>query len=136
MQWFLLIYFTGVLVSFIFYIISYNRLTSILRKNKGNGRAAAYGDLLAQCIEMTGISMKVRLIVHTYEIAPFSWMHYIVVSEQDMIEDGRDILIHELSHVRKGHSWDLIMTDLLILFQWFNPAAWLLKQSMQQVHEF
>jgi TonB family protein len=63
-------------------------------------------------------------------------MHYIVVSEQDMIEDGRDILIHELSHVRKGHSWDLIMTDLLILFQWFNPAAWLLKQSMQQVHEF
>ena len=135
-QWFLLIYFTGVLVSFIFYIISYIRLTSILRKNKGNGRAAAYGNLLAQCIEMTGISRKVRLIVHTYEIAPFSWMHYIVVSEQDMIEDGRDILIHELSHVRKGHSWDLILTDLLILFQWFNPAAWLLKQSMQQVHEF
>ncbi len=53
-----------------------------------------------------------------------------------MREDGKDILIHELSHVRKGHSLDLILTDLFILFQWFNPAAWLLKQSIQQVHEF
>ena len=62
-------------------------------------------------------------------------MRYIVVSEKDMREDGKDILIHELSHVRKGHSPDLILTDLLILFQWFNPAV-VLKQSIQQVHEF
>ena len=63
-------------------------------------------------------------------------MRYIVVSEKDMREDGKDILIHELSHVRKRTFPDLILTDLLILFQWFNPAAWLLKQSIQQVHEF
>lgn len=85
---------------------------------------------------MAGVRRKVVLLVHTRQTAPFSWMRYIVVSEKDMREDGKDILIHELSHVRKGHSLDLILTDLLILFQWFNPAAWLLKQSIQQVHEF
>ncbi|MFA7200263.1 MAG: M56 family metallopeptidase [Bacteroidales bacterium] len=135
-QGFLLIYFTGVLVTFIFYVISYVKLLFVINKNKDNGRAAAFENLLAECRKLTGTGKKVRLIVHADRMVPFSWMRYIVVSEQDMMEDGKTILIHELSHVREGHSWDLVLTDLLILFQWFNPAAWLFKQSMQQVHEF
>lgn len=135
-QWVILVYFTGMFVCLIFYVISYVKLAAILWKNKRNGKAAAFENLLTTCRELTGVARKVVLLVHTQEMAPFSWMHYIVVSEKDMTEDGRDILIHELSHVYKGHSWDLILTDLLILFQWFNPAAWLLKQSIQQVHEF
>jgi TonB family protein len=135
-QWFTFLYFTGVFVTFIFYVVSYARLISILQKNKNNGRAAAFEGLLAECRQLTGTGKKVRLIVHTDRMAPFSWMRYLVVSEQDMVEDGKAILIHELSHVREGHSRDLVLTDLFILFQWFNPAAWLLKQSIQQVHEF
>ena len=135
-QGFLLIYFTGVLVTFIFYVISYVKLLFVINKNKDNGRAAAFENLLAECLKLTNSNKKVKLIVHTHEMVPFSWMRYIVVSQEDMMEDGKTILIHELSHVREGHSWDLVLTDLLILFQWFNPAAWLFKQSMQQVHEF
>ena len=135
-QWVLLVYFTGMLVCFLFFVISYIKLTAILWKNKGNGKGEVFGNLLDECKKLCRVRGRVRLLVHTQETAPFSWMRYVVVSEQDMIEDGKDILIHELSHVRQGHSWDLILTDLLILFQWFNPAAWLLKQSMQQVHEF
>jgi Zn-dependent protease with chaperone function len=33
-----------------------------------------------------------------------------------MNEDGREILIHELSHIRHGHSLDLILMDLLMFF--------------------
>ena len=135
-QWILLVYFTGMLVCFLFDVISYIKLTAILWKNKGNGKGDTFGDLLDECKKLSRVRGKVRLLVHSQETAPFSWMHYIVVSERDMVEDGRDILIHELSHIRMGHSWDLILTDLLILFQWFNPAAWLMKQSIQQVHEF
>lgn len=135
-QWILLVYFAGMFVCFLFFVISYIKLAAILWKNKRNGMAAPFEGLLSQCREMAGVRRKVVLLVHTRQTAPFSWMRYIVVSEKDMREDGKDILIHELSHVRKGHSPDLILTDLLILFQWFNPAAWLLKQSIQQVHEF
>ncbi len=135
-QGFLLIYVTGVLVSFIFYVISYVRLLFVINKNKDNGKAVAFENLLDECRKLTDTSKKVKLIVHTDRMVPFSWMRYIVVSEQDMMEDGKTILIHELSHVRERHSWDLVLIDLLILFQWFNPAAWLFKQSMQQVHEF
>jgi len=135
-QWILLVYFAGMFVCSLFFIISYIKLAVILWKNKRNRKTVAFEELLVECKRMAGVRKMVKLLIHNQETAPFSWMRFIVVSEKDMTEDGRDILIHELSHIRKGHSWDLIFTDLLILFQWFNPAAWLMKQSIQQVHEF
>ena len=135
-QQILLVYFAGMFVCSLFFVVSYIKLTAALWKNRNNGKEAAFEELLDECKQLAGVRKKVKLLVHNQETAPFSWMRYIVVSENDMTEDGLDILIHELSHIRKGHSWDLILIDLLILFQWFNPAAWLLKQSIQQVHEF
>ena len=67
---------------------------------------------------------------------PFSWMHYIVLSEKDYRENPTEILTHEMAHIRHHHSWDLLLADIGILLQWFNPAAWLLKQEMQSVHEY
>ena len=67
---------------------------------------------------------------------PFSWMHYIVLSEKDYRENPTEILTHEMAHIRHHHSWDLLLADVGILLQWFNPAAWLLKQEMQSVHEY
>ena len=79
---------------------------------------------------------KVTLIVHDRDIAPFTWMKYIVISEKDLDENGREILIHELAHIQNRHSWDLLVADICIFFQWFNPASWLLKQELQNIHEY
>ena len=79
---------------------------------------------------------KVILIVHDHDIAPFSWMKYIVISQKDLDENGREILIHELAHIQNRHSWDLLVADICIFFQWFNPASWLLKQELQNIHEY
>ena len=76
------------------------------------------------------------LLVHSKEIAPFSWMKYIIISEKDLEENGKEILTHELAHIQKKHTWDLILADICIFSQWFNPAAWLLKQELQSIHEF
>ena len=76
------------------------------------------------------------LVVHNQEIAPFSWMNYIVISRKDLEENGREILIHEMAHIHHRHSVDLLVADICIFFQWFNPGAWLLKQELQNVHEY
>ena len=76
------------------------------------------------------------LVVHEQEIAPFSWMKYIVISRKDLEENGREILIHEAAHIRHRHSIDLLVADICIFFQWFNPGAWLLKQELQNIHEY
>ena len=63
-------------------------------------------------------------------------MKYIVISEADLEENGREILIHETAHISNHHSVDLLVADLCIFFQWFNPASWLLKQELQNIHEY
>ena len=78
----------------------------------------------------------VTLVVHNQEIAPFSWMKYIVISRKDLEENGREILIHEMAHIHHRHSVDLLVADICIFFQWFNPSAWLLKQELQNIHEY
>ncbi len=78
----------------------------------------------------------VTLVVHHQEIAPFSWMKYIVISRKDLEENGREILIHEMAHIHHSHSIDLLLADICIFFQWFNPGAWLLKQELQNIHEY
>ena len=78
----------------------------------------------------------VTLVVHNQEIVPFSWMKYIVISRKDLEENGREILIHEMAHIHHRHSVDLLVADICIFFQWFNPGAWLLKQELQNVHEY
>ena len=85
---------------------------------------------------LPGKGERVRLVVHDRAIAPFSWMRYIVISRKDLAESGREILIHELAHIRNRHSWDLLLADLCIFVQWFNPAAWLLKRELQNIHEY
>ena len=122
----LLVYLAGIVFFAVRNLWSLGRLAVLLRR----GRVERVSDYLP------GRGEKVRLVVHDQAIAPFSWMRYIVLSRKDLEENGREILIHELAHIRNHHSWDLLLADLCIFVQWFNPAAWLLKQELQTLHEY
>ena len=76
------------------------------------------------------------LVAHNKAYGPFSWMRYIIVSEQDLSDNFDMILAHERAHIRLGHSWDLLFVQLCATAQWFNPAAWLLKRELEAIHEF
>lgn len=77
------------------------------------------------------------LIVHqNHKMAPFSWMRYVVISSVDLQESGREILIHEIAHIKHRHSMDLLVAEFCTFFHWFNPAAWLMKQEIQNIHEY
>lgn len=78
----------------------------------------------------------IRLVVHRRKLAPFSWMRYIVISETDLKKSGHHILVHEMAHIHHRHSWDLLLTEACAWLQWFNPAIWLLKQELQNIHEY
>ena len=81
-------------------------------------------------------SGKARLMVTTDQVSPFSWMNYIVISEQDLADNSRSILLHELGHIRHHHTVDILLTELCIILQWFNPAVWLIREELQAIHEF
>ena len=79
----------------------------------------------------------ITLFVHdNNKVAPFSWMKIIVIAEEDLKENKDAILKHECAHIKYGHSWDLLLAELCVILQWFNPAAWLMKQELQNIHEY
>ena len=120
-----IIYIIGIAVFFLREVVSVVRLFRLIRR--GTPLTA----------EQAGVSQQgVRVVVMKNEIAPFSWFRHVVLSEKDFRENPREILTHELAHIRLGHSWDVAVCNLLIIFQWWNPAAWLLKRELQNVHEF
>ena len=67
---------------------------------------------------------------------PFSYFKHIVINEQDYRDNPREILTHEQAHIDLRHSWDVLFLGLVTLFQWWNPAAWLLSRELRQVHEY
>ena len=78
----------------------------------------------------------VRLRLHNGEEKPFSWFGWVVVSNKDMDEGAREILTHEVAHVKAGHSWDILLADAVIIMQWFNPLAWIMKNTLKDIHEY
>ena len=122
------IYLLGCIVYACHQLISFVRLGSLIRKAKR--------EPMPDYIKIKEKRRHVRLYVHDEELAPFSWMHLIVVSRKSLEESGRAILIHELAHIAHRHSWDLLLADVCLLFQWFNPTAWLLKQELRTLHEY
>ncbi|MDH6357842.1 M56 family metallopeptidase [Parabacteroides sp. PF5-9] len=79
---------------------------------------------------------NIRLVVVDRSIHPFSWMNYIVISQKDLNESGSAILSHEWGHIKAYHSIDVLVTEICVIFHWFNPAAWLLKRELQHIHEY
>jgi beta-lactamase regulating signal transducer with metallopeptidase domain len=78
----------------------------------------------------------ITLAVCSQDLAPFSWMHYIVLSRRDYDSPDAAILAHERAHIRLKHSWDVMLVDLLTAWQWFNPAMWQLRADLRSIHEF
>ncbi len=114
-----LIYLTGIISYLVFQIISLIKMFRLMRLSRTAFSCNEY-----------------KILAHDKDIAPFSWMNRIVLSEKDLNENGKEIITHELAHINKKHSLDLLIADICISFQWFNPAAWLLKQELQSIHEF
>ena len=77
-----------------------------------------------------------KIIVTERDIDPFSWMKYIVLSGKDWEAPHESILAHEKAHIGLGHSLEVLLVDVLSALQWFNPAIWMLRADLQELHEY
>ncbi|EKD32238.1 MAG: peptidase, M56 family [uncultured bacterium] len=78
-----------------------------------------------------------KVVLTDMEYPPFSFFSNVVVPRK-IYEDGDylEILKHENAHVLQGHTFDLLLTEFLIPFLWFNPFIWLIKRSVILNHEY
>lgn len=68
----------------------------------------------------------------------FSFFHFIFLSPGEQLDETekQEILRHEEVHIRKFHSIDILLIQLLSIVFWFNPIIRRYKKSFVQVHEF
>jgi hypothetical protein len=78
-----------------------------------------------------------RLVVCDGDFQPTSWLNTIIMSRKDYESDSAGMIIeHEQAHIRNRHSIDVLLVQTVCSLQWFNPAAWALKRSLQEIHEY
>ena len=116
----LLIYLSGCVICLFITGISIIQIIRTIRKG--------------ECIK-TDDGTKI-IITDNKETPSFSWMNYIVLSRRDYDEAGTTIITHEKAHISLHHTYDLMIAQACIVMQWFNPAAWLLYQEIQNIHEY
>ena len=74
----------------------------------------------------------VRVVSLSDEANPFSFFHWIFAYLPDLQgEGGKEILTHELTHVRQRHSIDVVFSELVNIVCWMNPFMWLMKAEIR-----
>ena len=76
------------------------------------------------------------LVDDSLKTGPFCCFNSIVMRKSDYENDGDVILIHEYAHLRQFHWIDLFVAYLTICLQWYNPAAWAMREQMKNLHEY
>ena len=77
-------------------------------------------------------------LVHTDKInLPFSFFNKIFINPNNFsASDYSTLLNHEQLHVIRKHSYDIILIELVKIFQWFNPIVYLFQNILKQQHEY
>ena len=115
----LLVYLAGITAKLLYTILSTIRLRRFI----------------AQCEQHPQKDGTV-IAVSEQDLAPFSWWNTIVLSRADYEAHDPALLAHEQAHIGSYHSIDILLMELVVALQWFNPAAWLMARDLRTVHEY
>ena len=76
------------------------------------------------------------LVLVDSAVTPMSWMNYMIMPAEDSEAVSESIIVHERAHIRLHHSFDILFADLFTAMQWFNPAAWMMREDLRSIHEY
>ena len=81
-------------------------------------------------------SFPVKLIKTVEYTNSFSFFSYVFINPSITDTEKREIVNHELVHVRQWHWLDLVLAELLCIIQWFNPVVYIYSRLIRQNHEY
>lgn len=80
---------------------------------------------------------RFRIVELAGNKAPCSfWNNIFINPEQYDWETYNQIIQHEKVHIEQRHSLDLLLAELVIIFQWFNPFAWQYRRTLESNLEY
>ena len=76
------------------------------------------------------------VIENDYISQPMNWMNYVMMPHEWLQKENAAVWKHEMSHAHKAHSLDLLLLDIMQVFQWFNPVMFLFQKEIEMIHEY
>lgn len=98
-------------------------LRTLLKRAKNNPKVETTG--------ATQVLLREQIIPHTF------WS-YIYLNREKFVrkEIPKEVMDHEMAHVRQKHTADILFMEILQVFLWFLPLIYLLKKAVKLNHEF
>ncbi|MBU0765002.1 MAG: M56 family metallopeptidase [Bacteroidetes bacterium] len=81
-------------------------------------------------------SRESRIFYLPGPVRPFSFLNRIFIPDNVDKNELDNILAHEKIHVSQLHFMDVILIETLLVFQWFNPFAWFIRNAVKENLEF
>jgi TonB family protein len=75
-----------------------------------------------------------RIISNPAPSAAYSFFKKINIGDEH--EDNRAIAAHENVHAAQWHSADVLIMEMLVIVNWFNPVVYFYKFAIKHIHEF
>lgn len=91
-----------------------------------------YHALKTGYVSRTGDAVMVRTEKYT---SAFSFFNYVFINPSVSEREAREILNHEMVHLRQKHWFDLLLVEMMSLIQWMNPFVWIYSALVRQNHE-
>jgi len=105
--------------------------------------------LLKFCLNLNNIISRIRrntklksgdfinVLVSNLKI-PHTFFSYIFFNKYKFEHNDipKEVLIHEQTHAKQKHSFDVLLLEVLQIIFWFNPLIYLLKREVKLNHEF
>ncbi|MDA3906018.1 MAG: M56 family metallopeptidase [Bacteroidales bacterium] len=116
----LAIYFLGVIIKIIQFLIHLIQIQTLISRSK--------------TLNKDGLNF-----VFVEKSSPtYSFLKWIFIDPElfNRTTDFTAIVSHEKIHAAEGHTYDLILAEVLTIIQWFNPFAYLLKKTIKENHEY
>jgi TonB family protein len=113
------VYLTGVFIFSLRLVIQLIQLAIIISRNKITRREGS------------------NIVFVNRGYSPFSFFNFIFMHKEYYFDDKlTPVLAHEKIHIQQYHTLDLLIIEIAVILQWFNPFVWFIGRSMKSIHEF
>ncbi|MCX7774454.1 MAG: peptidoglycan DD-metalloendopeptidase family protein, partial [Clostridia bacterium] len=98
-------------------------------------------ELFLELCERLKIKKNIRLLVIDREISPltFGYLKPVILLPGEVQSWSKErlqlVLLHELSHIRRGDNLTQLVTQIVSALYWFNPILWLAVKRLRVEQE-
>jgi TonB family protein len=95
--------------------------------------------------ELTGLAILIIrkgkngekiVFLNNSKTSGFSAFGHIFIDKNLDPADAGEIIRHEQKHLDRLHFFDILLSELLKVIQWFNPFIYMFDRSLRAVHEY